>query len=501
MPLVSKKRPAFEKRSRPAKADLVELIDKAAEAAAIEGQKAFESKMAVLRYPDSEERSESSHLKNVLSPNQSKLPSLAYLLTLYLATHGQGDPAKVLRATKEQQQWLVYWLAAKLEDLTEKKKLPLPLDYRKQWINAVNDLKEEYKTTTLQAVSGESYLPTLQSFPTGFLPLVVITGASQAHPPRRREDLFRDNARFSDLTYLLRFDFGSKPLLLSDSAIITMQNDDERAELLGDKNLLIIGGPSVNIVTRQYWKKSLFNFQYDARRKYLDNLFDEILQPVSLFRSEGHVSLFYDYMKETVKFDIHEARFRDRGPTKAERERLHEIVQRLRREIKSNKADYERVGRIYKPKGFLDPVRLDQGEPPSEKDYALITVAPNLWERPKKTKAQRIAVIVAGFSELGTSLGLKALSNASSGFFESHPLGGLLEVSQGGYRTRAEAFAEVGYYQWNPRALTPGYTVPELQESIKEQASLLANERSLIFEEFTEADLAAYASFLERFHS
>ncbi len=482
---------------RPAKADLVELIHQTADAAPIE-IKVLADKIANLLHPDGS--SESSYLKNTMSINQPTLPSLAYLLAVYLVTHGNGDLSKIPKSPEEREKWLVFWLAGQIESLIEKKENPLPLEYRKQWLDTVSQMKERYRHTDIRVAGSGSYLPTLQHFPSAFLPLVVITGASQTYPPRQREDLFRDNAQFSDLTYLPRFDFGSKPLLISDRAIISMQNDEERAALLGDKNLLIIGGPAVNVVTREYWKQSIFNFQFDPRRQDLTDLFDKILQPADLFSTEGFVSLFYDYMNGSHKIDIHDKPFRDRGQKPKEREKLFEIVQALRRKIRVKDAKYDQIASIYKPIGFLDPIRLDRGGPPvGEIDYALISLAPNLWERPKTTQNKRVAVIVAGFQELGTILGLKALTRASSGWFDTHPLGGWMEVAKGDYGSKAKAFRKIGYYAWKPKHLTPGYTVAKALELIGEQGRFSAKDRSPVFEQFTEADMNAYVSFIHRF--
>ncbi|MCG3162767.1 MAG: hypothetical protein JMDDDDMK_04120 [Acidobacteria bacterium] len=516
---VEEKSPASRPKSKSV-LDLAALIKQTMIQAGVGKQFALILQLGRILYPkESSDKYKGSQLKDILRGR--KVPFLHYLLAIYLALRiekennfaQQSNPADEI---KEKQRWAIGWLIAELESLkneTVKNRKPLtsssemkqrsrlPDNYIQEWVDAVESLKELIVEPATRDNDIPS-LPTLDQFPDMFSPLIIITGTSRYSPPESISDLFNASARLTDLLFINRLKLPLKTLVIPDSHIINL-DPRNRVRLLGEKNILLIGGPVVNAVTRALWKKSVFGFSFDERRGAFNEIYDE-LKRTGLLNTKKQVELFHAFLNSSPEIDYDSDVYRDRGPTKAERRKIYDLVMEWRGKVGIPGANHDQIKKIFYPNGSFDPVAMNEESAPGNgHDRALITLAPNIWDRgiddidEDNYRGRYVSVIVAGFSELGTALALKSLANP--GHFKSHPLGGFLNVTPGQYSTDLEKITQANY-EWDDNNSTPGYTVRSLYTQIKKQLSADSGERAYVLRRrFNDAELSGYCEFIERF--
>lgn len=251
-----------------------------------------------------------------------QVPDLAYLLRLIIWYRHKGialPSGPRLRAI------LICWTLARLERWPKSKTFreDLVLDYnelQKPVREDSEDIKEafekeierlfpavweqqggpeaqEYFRNTLaslyEKLAAESYieirdeeppqlappsLPTLDRFPEDFQPLVIIVGGffgKICREPEHLSDLFRQAQSFSNLFYLPRLGLPENTEIVTDRLLLDLHSEEERAEFLGDKHVLVIGSPLVNIVSRYLVlnKKLVFNFVFGKKTYQLGKNF------------------------------------------------------------------------------------------------------------------------------------------------------------------------------------------------------------------------------------
>jgi hypothetical protein len=248
---------------------------------------------------------------------------------------------------------------------------------------------------------------------------VVIVGASVRHPPSSPQHLFRQNAQLTDLIYLPHLNCGPEPLLLTDNMVIALP-EPERRRLLGEKHLLVIGGPIVNVATRYLNNRSIFPFCFSEQKRKFDDIFDTLKALPSLRRSRA-VEHFYEMLKlpaADVELNSHPFTGRDVR-------RVRDDVEKFREQFGlDDDVVYDDIlGWLTDVQGLLDPLALrivksSQQEP----NLGVISLGKNLWA----DDPHYVCVTVAGFNPFGTVCALRALVYST---FSKHPCGGVLNAA------------------------------------------------------------------------
>jgi hypothetical protein len=391
----------------------------------------------------------SGHLSNFLAGN--KTAEISFLIGVYAALHCSKlekdlsaiDLQKSFVQTdrNELKKWLVYWLEAILEqDMGRSRKGGSPFvyepSYLEKWFEAIRELKADFGERKIS----KSALPTLDCFPDAFTPLTVITGTGLAIPPSRISDLFRANASLTDLFFLNELKLPKDTRIVSDRFVIDM-NPSDRVRHFGDRHLLVIGGPKVNAVAREFGKYGIFRFQLPDEETLFQDLYDELRsedQKNDLFPYPGCLEMFYELLNEP-RLMPDDPKFkklvRDEGQRTKVHEKAIELIQKLG-DPKSFK--YRDIIKTFVPTHLIDPVcgRLFSAKAPyKEKDLTMITLAPNFYDRVSETASYTsnnyrfVSVIIAGVDRLGTAAGLRALAQPED--FVDYPLGGFLEADEG----------------------------------------------------------------------
>lgn len=248
---------------------------------------------------------------------------------------------------------------------------------------------------------------------------VVIVGASVRHPPSSTEQLFRQNAQLSDLMYLPHLDCGPNPLTLTDSMVIAL-SEPERKRLLGEKHLLVIGGPTVNVATRYLNNKSIFPFCFDEQKRSFDDIFDT-LKGLKSLRNSHAVEHFYEMLKRPaseVELDSYPFIGRDMGE-------IRDDVEKFRGKYGlDNDVVYDDIfDWLTHVHGFFDPLSVRVVQPSYQKpNLGVISLGKNPWA----DESNYVCITVAGFNPFGTVGALRALVYSA---FNDHPCGGILNVA------------------------------------------------------------------------
>jgi hypothetical protein len=457
------------------------------------------------------ENVESNHLNNIIAGN--KYCDISWLTALYAAINYKGIPAQGKVEVDEAQKWLIYWLAGVLEwdrKLKENRKRPVKYDeeYWSVWVEAARRLKETIKSKeSKKAKIFPSKLPTLNYFPEAFEPLTIITGTGQAIPPDKISDIFRANIRLKDLFFLNEIPFSSKPHIVPDRLVIDMKPSD-RIKRFGNTNLLLIGGPKVNAVTRKFCKYGFFRFQFKEKEREFHDLYDDLnTEEVrnELFPEPNNVKLFYRFL-ENPNSNPDEKCFKELVGKKETRNKIYQKARELRSRLGSSNESYEEIVNIFLPNGLIDPIRNNSRIPlfRFDRDDLLITIAPNLWnsnnrESIEDYKNEYVSVIVAGIDVLGTCTGIKKLSEPEA--FEERPLGGFLEANFGNFDLEYDKFSHSSC-SWGNTS-TPAYNVRDFITKVDEKIALKQGASAgEAFERIKEnTSLEDYRKFLKNFAS
>jgi hypothetical protein len=514
-----------------AKEELIDLIEAACARADLNTHDDLIRTLSEILYPDREKAIKGTRLKEDLSRTNDKLPTLNYLLGVHLTVHEARGQAGDRPSMRELQQWLSCWLAARLEELQnfsaakngKKNAFRLPPDRIRPWLAAAEDLKRKLNLPAGSGRRGSGSHPTLDQFPEAFTPLTIVTGNAHSFPPRRLEDLFRRNARFSDLLHLCRLNPDPSTLIVPDSYIVGL-DVEERMRLLGNRHLLVIGGPSVNAVTRALYKVSPFSLRFQEQRDAFDAFFD-YLKNSQLLKSEPHVELLHEFLDSDTT-DYNADSFRRRRVNEADRRDLCTLAQVIRRaasepgyklppveKLRTEKLtgeyghiNYARIIELFSPREGFDPVALEIRAAPVSHDgddHTLISLAPNLWDRADRNDDRSFnykyfSIIVAGFQELGTAIGLKALSNRP--YLRRHPLGGFLRTAKGSGDNELERILE-GHYEgfgeneW--KQLTPPYgeDIAKIHARLCDELDTSRGKRVRALHHLTNEDLDMHCKF------
>lgn len=268
---------------------------------------------------------------------------------------------------------------------------------------------------------------TLCNFPEGFDPLVVVTGDRREIPPKSNGDLLAYSVSCTDFWYLNGNKLGDA-LVLSDKQFV-VDDDDTLRRRFGEKNMLVIGSPAVNLLSRRINDRSLFRFSITQETK--EELFeqDELIKEIA--HSDEDLYIYYQCLEGVLDIDSILLRFKGDPDIDGLRNRATSIVNRFKKtKICSNLAIHRRPIRYLMHKldipGIYDSLsKTIRGTAmPQNRDYGLISLLPNPFSREQN---KFYIIYVAGVHGPGTALGLKLLSQKIA--FEDHPYGGVFEVN------------------------------------------------------------------------
>jgi hypothetical protein len=102
---------------------------------------------------------------------------------------------------------------------------------------------------------------TLDKFSKAFKDIAIVPGDCRENLPSRPQDLLADTASLSDLAWIPMMHLSPNTILITDKFALL----PDMKEVLKNKNLLIIGSPGVNWVSRHIWRNGPFYFGVDKK--------------------------------------------------------------------------------------------------------------------------------------------------------------------------------------------------------------------------------------------
>lgn len=469
--------------------------------------------------------------KNVSSIESGlEIPSLNkltdWVATIEKLRHDKDSKKKHHSFTnRELALFLTYWMDEQIKQVKKKKRAVG--DARKGRTNPPKSLLETYQHDFLERAESivrkwrNANLANTFAAPSRLSPpildpaglqtiledCIVIVGASVHQPPSTVLDLFRQNGRLSDLMNLPLLNFGSSPLLLTDRMVISL-SEEQRREVLGSRHLLVIGGSSVNVVSRFLSNCCVFRLCYDERKYKFENfsdleggdpsgIFDSLLrEPV--FQIPHIVEVFYKLLNDPTaelnemlnSHDLEEQLDAD------EQLRLLDLVSAVRRRMLDENASYNDIMQVLgSNRIFFSPlvpslVETDRGDG----SLSAITLGSNYWAKSDPT---RVCLLVMGSNSYGTAGALRVLAKPHS-YLSERPLGGLLRVIPAHSDSEYVRFVDSGI-EW----VTPPYTIEKVVE--KDHLDKLSRElkkagkpTNLAFHK-NSAQFQEYKEFVQRF--
>ena len=404
------------------------------------------------------------------------VPTLKLLLRLHeeLVQSDDRDPNSELRI------WLLRWLEATL----------------KQQVGICNDaalvaVRELYGQRQVRKMKrAGSTLPTLEDFPHDFENLVIVCGDRRESPPKTKGDLFVDSFSCADLGSLKTLFERSGPLdIRSDKSFVLADRDYLKREY-GQRNIIVVGSPAVNLLARAINKYCVFRFSIPkvARDflKYLDKEIPEINDPELRTIFWDMASKWREPPEATIGIADYYEKYKNRG-LRMPREQIQVQIDELARKVKELLKDHtaKEMKHFFRKPGFVDPVdtRLQGYFTRQDNDFGVISLCPN----PYSDDSHHFCILVAGIHAPGTDAAVRALATNN---FKDHPLGGIIE---------AKLDLDAG---WIDRFINAS---ADWQTTRYEVEDVLANLRNpkdhSIFHKCEPGDIEALISFVERFSS
>jgi|GEM_PF-3938751 len=347
-----------------------------------------------------------------------------------------------------------------------------PAEVRDHFMKVLSGVEEKLREEVERAESERGQvgaLPTLDLFPDKFERITVVVGdyfGKINRLPEHISELFRKSQSFINLHHLLRLGLPQNTEIMSDHLFLQL-SEDERAQELGDRHLLVIGSPSVNSVSRDLvLKKSLvFNFVYGEKTYNLGEDFYDSINTAGLLETRAAVEVFYRMMETAGEINVDEQRFVDRGVRREDRVRIRDKVLRLRAVIDNDEANHDYVTELFTPKRMFSPLRptLPDCASDDEKESAIISLGVNPWSQRLGKGKPHAVIAVCGVNRISTAKALKALSDKDN--LSTRPLGGLLEVTK--FLSGGPKRVTKSTYEW----LDEGYEAGDLLARIDEAAA------------------------------
>ncbi len=290
---------------------------------------------------------------------------------------------------------------------------------------------------------------TLVDFPAGFYPLSIVCGDRRESKPATRGDLLAYSLSITDLMFLPRLKLKEDVEILSDKPFLVM-NSGYLKERFGQRNLLVIGSPAVNLLVRQLNKHSIFQFDsatvIDVWTKW-----EKHIKANPQLNDGRYVAAFWEIVQSPNK-DIRDFVVPD-GIPEQELQQLYDTAKALL----DGKSPKDLMNSFRKP-GIIDPVdnKLHAQSTRADNDFAMISIARNPYSDDNKF----VAILAAGIHGPGTAHAVRCLAQKNI-HFDKHPFGGVIEVRLDPFKDWPTRF-ETASCDWQ----TEDYTPEDLSEKL-----------------------------------
>jgi transcriptional regulator with XRE-family HTH domain len=375
--------------------------------------------------------------------------------------------------------WLLKWLEKRVNK-------DVDINNKEAALNAIDKL---YKQSNRAArTRSASAVPTLEDFPYGFESLIIICGDRRESPPKSKGDFFVDAFSSADLASLKTLLEKTGPLEIRSDKLFMSGNrssGDYLKQLYGQRNLIVIGSPAVNLVARAINRNAVFRFATSEGMpeflKYWEEEFPEI-------NDRKLREIFWDMASKwngsLEASGIDTNHYYEESGRRIHPGQIEELARKVgelltSHTVKDVKASFHKYG-------FIDPVaNKEQGYFLMEdNDFGVISLCPN----PYSDGGNYFCILAAGTHGPGTDMAVRVLATDPDGFRE-HPLGGVVEVKLDLEARWSERFSTADF-EWQ----TGKYTVNE------ELLGKLRNPKpGSILSKYEEGDLRGLTDFIQRF--
>ena len=243
----------------------------------------------------------------------------------------------------------------------------------------------EYEDPITFPVLRKSVIRSLSHFPHDFLPLTIVVGDRREVEPKTAGDLFALFASPAELRWLLRLGLPDDVEIVSDK-VFRMADHEYLVSKFGSQNLLLVGSPAANLVSRVANDSAFFPFAIDPS-----------------VRTEGR-----RISAEIDKFKMDRAKLTSYALGTGDGLRF--------------------FMNGYRQSGFIDPVFsfFRKGDTiPRDGDYGVVTLCRNPYE--PVVQGNCVCIMAAGVHLPGTMYAVQRLSEART-LFKERPLGGVFSV-------------------------------------------------------------------------
>jgi hypothetical protein len=275
--------------------------------------------------------------------------------------------------------------------------------------------------------------PTLLDFPDAFGNMTLVIGDRREDPPRTGADLLAHSLSAGDVRFLMHLGLDDSVDIVSDKLFVLLDDDHLRARF-GQRTLLVVGSPAVNLAARRLNAHGVFRFALSPRAerierefRSLDALGDEkLLYALSRMLREPLVLAGgpIDTRFQKTPFGlISSTQIQELART------LQGIFAEPGSRTRPDDLEPEALLDLYRKPGIIDPIagNLVEGIDQKNLDSALISVGPNPFA---PADSDRACVFVSGIHGPGTAHALGMLTRQRRvGNMEKHPLGGVIKVT------------------------------------------------------------------------
>ncbi len=350
------------------------------------------------------------------------------------------------------------------------------------------DLSENDKEIILRAVSevlgpaGETPklegALSLEHFPYGFEPLVIVLGDRRETRPQNAGDVLAYSLSATDVMFLNHLGIRKRSTLIRSDKLFVMMPDDWLRKEFGDKHLLIIGSPAVNFAARFINDYAVFRFDVKlAVKEQADRLHRAVRTIPGLSRR----TIFSDMLLEAPNIDLE--KYYDRLP--GERDEVNDLARIATRLT----VEFTPKGLLHNfaRAGFLDPADMQNHGVHTRdiNDFGVISLARN----PFASGTEYVAILAAGLHGPGTAHAVRKLSDHR--FFEGHPLGGVIEVELDPQLEWPRRF-EDSIVRWQTRP----YDLDRIKQNLRVLAEGETKLRKDPFKNITDSQLRECLSFV-----
>ena len=300
-------------------------------------------------------------------------------------------------------------------------------------------------------------MKSLTNFPEDFDPIIVVTGDRRENPPRCKGDLLAYSLSTIDLLYINYLNL--KHAMVYSDKVFAMENDDYLSQKFGKTNILVIGSPAVNLLSRRINDRCAFRFSIADETRILLSDQNEFIEKYCRDEDEDAFFIYQQCLEGITEIEKVLNRFVGLEPNFEElrRKAEHLVPEFLKTKLstQSNRPISTRpirflMNKLSRP-GIYDSLSgCTRGESiPAYKDYGLVSMIRNPFSL-DETDNDYWIIYVGGVHGPATAHGLKLFSEKDA--FVAHPYGGVFEVLIHRY---------AGYFERIQRSRarweTPGY--------------------------------------------